>query len=313
MLALDLADRRTMWREYWLEWVLAGLLVFINEAAEWRIAELMSASIPFMTVLPPLLISIFAWVLRFGLFAVGDPGAGLWMLVLSMIVYGMAFDFFNISGSLFVDREAAPEIRASAQGLFMIMTNGIGAFVGGTASGWVVDYFTRDGVKDWRSIWLSFAGYALVLGLIALVFEAVPYIGPILAAVPALLLSTGEGGLMPLWVLIAYLTVQALENNLIMPVVVGGQLQLHPVAVIFSMLLCVTVFGVLGVLIAMPMVAVFMIFHEEVYRPRFLPNVTDEDLDRIGRTTLDKRAVLSPEEKPVETSSGREESHTPPS
>jgi rod shape-determining protein MreD len=60
MLALDLADRRTMWRDYWLEWALAGLLVFINEAAEWRIAELMSASIPFMTVLPPLLISIFA-------------------------------------------------------------------------------------------------------------------------------------------------------------------------------------------------------------------------------------------------------------
>jgi NHS family xanthosine MFS transporter len=94
------------------------------------------------------------------------------MLVLSMIVYGMAFDFFNISGSLFVDRESEPSIRASAQGLFMIMTNGVGAFLGGMASGWVVDRFTVDGVKDWRSIWLTFAGYAVILGVVfALVFR----------------------------------------------------------------------------------------------------------------------------------------------
>jgi NHS family xanthosine MFS transporter len=113
-----------------------------------------------------MLISIFAWVLRFGLFAVGDPGAGLWMLVLSMIIYGMAFDFFNISGSLYVDREAEPKIRASAQGLFMVMTNGLGAFLGSMAAGMVVDHFTVDGVKDWPSIWFTFAGYALVLGLL---------------------------------------------------------------------------------------------------------------------------------------------------
>jgi NHS family xanthosine MFS transporter len=113
-----------------------------------------------------MMLSIVAWVLRFGLFAVGDPGAGLWMLVLSMIVYGMAFDFFNISGSLFVDREADPSIRASAQGFFMIMTNGFGAFLGGMGSGWVVDRFTTDGVKDWSSIWFTFAGYALVLAVV---------------------------------------------------------------------------------------------------------------------------------------------------
>jgi len=113
-----------------------------------------------------MLISILAWVFRFGLFAVGDPGAGLWMLVLSMIIYGMAFDFFNISGSLFVDREAESNIRASAQGLFMVMTNGLGAFFGSIAAGMVVDHFTVDGVKDWQSIWLTFAGYALVLGLL---------------------------------------------------------------------------------------------------------------------------------------------------
>lgn len=87
-----------------------------------------------------MLISMFAWTLRFGLFGLGNPGNGLVLLILSMIVYGMAFDFFNISGSLFVEKETSPAIRASAQGLFMIMTNGLGAIIGGNASGWVVDY-----------------------------------------------------------------------------------------------------------------------------------------------------------------------------
>lgn len=119
-----------------------------------------------------MLTSIFAWVFRFGLFATGDPGAGLWMLVLSMITYGMAFDFFNISGSLFVDCEAESTIRASAQGLFMVMTNGFGAFFGSMAAGLVVDHFTVDGMKDWQSIWFTFAGYALILGLVLpLVFK----------------------------------------------------------------------------------------------------------------------------------------------
>jgi NHS family xanthosine MFS transporter len=116
--------------------------------------------------------SIFAWVLRFGLFALGDPGRGLILLVLSMIVYGMAFDFFNVAGSLFVNQEADPKIRASAQGLFMAMTNGVGALLGSMLSGMVVDHFTVNGVKDWRSIWLAFAGYALVLSvLFPLVFR----------------------------------------------------------------------------------------------------------------------------------------------
>ncbi|HCW08719.1 MAG TPA: MFS transporter [Cytophagales bacterium] len=113
-----------------------------------------------------MLISIFAWVLRFGLFAVGNPVGGIFFLGLSMIIYGMAFDFFNISGSLFVEKEADHSIMASAQGLFMFMTNGIGAFFGGTLSGWIVDYFTSDGIRDWPSIWLTFSGYALVLGII---------------------------------------------------------------------------------------------------------------------------------------------------
>ncbi|MEP6646670.1 MAG: nucleoside permease [Saprospiraceae bacterium] len=113
-----------------------------------------------------MLMSIFAWVFRFGLFGIGNPGGGFIFLLLSMIVYGMAFDFFNISGSLFVEREADIKIRASAQGLFMLMTNGLGAFFGGMLSGWVVDHFTANGIKDWPSIWFTFAVYALVLGIV---------------------------------------------------------------------------------------------------------------------------------------------------
>ncbi|MCY7309420.1 MAG: nucleoside permease [Chitinophagaceae bacterium] len=116
-----------------------------------------------------MLISMIAWVLRFGLFGVGNPGSGLSLLILSMIVYGMAFDFFNISGSLFVDKEAKPEIRASAQGLFMLMTNGLGAILGGLFAGKVVDYFTdAAGTKDWQNIWFTFAGYALVIAVLFL-------------------------------------------------------------------------------------------------------------------------------------------------
>lgn len=113
-----------------------------------------------------MIISIFAWVLRFWLFSIGDPGSGLYLLILSMIVYGMAFDFFNISGSLFVENEVPSSYRASAQGLFMMVTNGIGATLGGYGSGLIVDLFTKDEIRDWPTIWLVFAGYALVLGII---------------------------------------------------------------------------------------------------------------------------------------------------
>lgn len=118
-----------------------------------------------------MLISMFAWVLRFGLFGFGDPGSGIWMLIVSMIVYGMAFDFFNISGSLFVEQEANPAIRGSAQGLFFMMTNGLGAIIGGYASGAVVDAFSvyADGrlvSREWPVIWFIFAAYALVVGVL---------------------------------------------------------------------------------------------------------------------------------------------------
>jgi NHS family xanthosine MFS transporter len=115
-----------------------------------------------------MLFSMLAWVLRFGLFAFGNPADGLWMIVLSCIVYGMAFDFFNISGSLFVETQAAPEIRGSAQGLFMMMVNGFGALFGSLASGVIIDkYFTlADQSKNWQGIWLTFACYALVIAVI---------------------------------------------------------------------------------------------------------------------------------------------------
>ena len=102
-----------------------------------------------------MLIAMFAWVLRFGLFGAGNPGSGVWMFILSMIVYGVAFDFFNISGSLFVDKSTDSEIRSSAQGLFMLMTNGIGATIGTLGAQQVVNYYTIDGVylkqdlQDW--------------------------------------------------------------------------------------------------------------------------------------------------------------------
>ncbi|WP_447641727.1 MULTISPECIES: nucleoside permease [Chitinophagaceae] len=155
-----------------------------------------------------MLISMFAWVLRFGLFGLGNPSTGLWMILLSCIVYGMAFDFFNISGSLFIETNTHSKIRSSAQGLFMMMTNGFGAIMGSLTSGWLIDrFFTHqyttatalaghldttvdnasflnilkdqfhvtvgsDGmlsqsvfIKDWHSIWLSFAAYALVVAI----------------------------------------------------------------------------------------------------------------------------------------------------
>lgn len=113
-----------------------------------------------------MLFSMIAWVLRFGLFSFGNPGDGLWMIILSCIVYGMAFDFFNISGSLFVETSTNSKIRSSAQGLFMMMTNGFGAIFGSVISGYLIDlYFTTAQGKDWHGIWLTFAIYSLVIAI----------------------------------------------------------------------------------------------------------------------------------------------------
>jgi len=120
-----------------------------------------------------MIFSMIAWVLRFGLFAYGNPVEGLWMIILSCVVYGMAFDFFNISGSLFIETSTDPKIRSSAQGLFMMMTNGVGAYTGSKISGYVIDkYFTHAEGKDWHGIWLTFAVYAAVVAvLFAILFK----------------------------------------------------------------------------------------------------------------------------------------------
>ena len=147
----------------------SNILISLSQISE----TLFILAIPFFLkrfgIKQVMLISMIAWVLRFGLFGVGNPGSGISLLILSMIVYGMAFDFFNISGSLFVDREAKPGIRASAQGLFMLMTNGLGAILGGLFAGQVVDYFTdAAGTKNWQNIWFTFAVYALIIAVLFL-------------------------------------------------------------------------------------------------------------------------------------------------
>jgi len=119
-----------------------------------------------------MLISMFAWVLRFGLLAYGNPADGLWMIILSCIVYGMAFDFFNVSGSIFVETTTESNIRSSAQGLFMMMTNGFGAILGSFTSGILIkNYFTlENGTNDWFNIWLTFSIYSLIIALLFALF-----------------------------------------------------------------------------------------------------------------------------------------------
>ncbi len=127
-----------------------------------------------------MLIAMFAWVLRFGFFGLGNPGDGVWMFVLSMLVYGVAFDFFNVSGSLYVDNNTDASIRSSAQGLFFLMTNGIGATIGTLSAQAVINAFTTGKqvgdnfytVGDWQTCWFIFAGYALLICIaFALIFR----------------------------------------------------------------------------------------------------------------------------------------------
>ncbi len=122
-----------------------------------------------------MLLAMIAWFLRFGLFRFGDPSpAGTALIILSCIIYGMAFDFFNISGSLFVETNTDHRIRSSAQGVFMMMSNGVGAFLGSTISGFVIDkyYILPGGERDWQGIWTAFSLYALTVAILfALLFR----------------------------------------------------------------------------------------------------------------------------------------------
>ena len=119
-----------------------------------------------------MLIRMVAWVLRFALFGYGNPAEMLWMIILSNIVYGMAFDFFNISGSLFVETQTDSSIRASAQGVFMMMTNGFGAILGSWSSGLIIDNYFKDanGNYEWQGIWLTFAAYSLIITILFAIF-----------------------------------------------------------------------------------------------------------------------------------------------
>ena len=144
----------------------ANILISLSQMSETLSILLIPFFLKRFGIKNVMLISMFAWVLRFGLLGTGNPGDGVWMLVLSMLVYGVAFDFFNISGSLYVDKETDPSIRSSAQGVFMIMTNGFGAFLGSYAAGEVVDIF------GWPHSWFIFAAYALAVGILfAIVFK----------------------------------------------------------------------------------------------------------------------------------------------
>jgi NHS family xanthosine MFS transporter len=144
----------------------ANILISLSQMSETLCILLIPFFLNKLGIKKVMLISMFAWVLRFGLLGAGDPGNGVWMLILSMIVYGVAFDFFNISGSLFVEQETDNSIRSSAQGVFMIMTNGFGAFIGSYAAGWVVDIY------KWPNSWFIFASYSLIVAVVfALIFK----------------------------------------------------------------------------------------------------------------------------------------------
>jgi NHS family xanthosine MFS transporter len=137
----------------------ANILISLSQLSEALCILLIPFFMKRFGIKKVMLISMVAWVLRFGLLGAGNPGSGVWMLVLSMVVYGVAFDFFNISGSLFVEQETNSAIRSSAQGVFMIMTNGFGAIIGSYAAGAVVD------ACRWPLSWFVFSGYALVVAV----------------------------------------------------------------------------------------------------------------------------------------------------
>ena len=149
----------------------SNALISISQASETLCILLIPFFMKRFGIKKVMLISMFAWVLRFGLFGLGNPAMpGVLLFILSCIVYGMAFDFFNISGSLYVEQNAAEDIRSSAQGLFMMMTNGFGATIGTLAAGAVVDACNVfENPAAWPTAWYIFAGYALVVGLLFMI------------------------------------------------------------------------------------------------------------------------------------------------
>ena len=156
----------------------ANALISISQVSETLGILLIPVCLRKLGIKKVMLIAMVAWFFRFGLFGVGNPGPGVWMFILSMLVYGVAFDFFNISGSLYVNERTTEDIRSSAQGLFMLMTNGVGASIGMIAAQAVVNRFTHaaevDGifytVGNWSAAWYIFAGYSLLVAILFAIF-----------------------------------------------------------------------------------------------------------------------------------------------
>ena len=160
----------------------ANILISLSQVSETLCILLIPFFLRRYGIKKVMLIAMFAWVLRFGFFGLGNPGSGVWLFILSCIVYGVAFDFFNISGSLFVDKETDQGIRSSAQGLFFLMTNGIGATVGTLSAQAIVNHFVNNPAASgashemvasgWQTSWFIFAAYALVVAVVfAIVFK----------------------------------------------------------------------------------------------------------------------------------------------
>ena len=156
----------------------SNILISVSQVSETLCILLIPFALKRFGIRNVMLIAMCAWVLRFALLGFGNPGSGVWLFLLSMIVYGVAFDFFNVSGSLFVDKETDNSIRSSAQGLFMIMTNGIGATIGSFAAGAIIDHFVNNQtdalakIHGWQTSWYIFAAYAaLVAVLFTLIFR----------------------------------------------------------------------------------------------------------------------------------------------
>ena len=145
----------------------ANALISISQVSETLGILLIPIAMRLFGIKKVMLIAMFAWVLRFGLFGAGNPGSGVWMLILSMVVYGVAFDFFNISGALYTNMRTSAKMQNSAQGLFMLMTNGIGATIGTLSAQAVVNHFVYNAAEpNWSAAWYSFAAYAVVVAVL---------------------------------------------------------------------------------------------------------------------------------------------------
>ena len=152
----------------------SNALIAISQASETLCILLIPFCMKKLGIKKVMLLAMFAWVFRFGFFGLGNPAwPGVLLFVLSCIVYGVAFDFFNISGSLYVNENTTPDIRSSAQGVFMLMTNGLGATIGTLAAGKVVEVIgVFDNPAKWSTAWYVFAAYALLVGvLFAILFK----------------------------------------------------------------------------------------------------------------------------------------------